>query len=171
MKSFRFAALITLFLANVNMTFAYCGTIEMWHSRYFEAKTEEQKHDALMFIHCQPVVDSFEETESQNKLLAELLLTALKAAEEDNSGSNEARYTRDLVIKNLVRFKAWKIKDNNMRMLLRMLAEKKQITVGEYKELLNRIPARSAIYTDQGMGSSHQAYTKQVRKEVYDIGL
>ena len=161
---------LSIFIGSLAMAHA-CGTVKMWHDRYFEANTAEERLDALKFIHCQPVVSAYNASPNQVNLLSTLLLTAMESTEDVFDGSVNVRYTRDLVIKNIIRFSLWKEDNAQLDTLFRVLAQQHNKSARELRDLMRKVPASAAIHNDNNLGDPHSSYAGQVREEVLAMGL
>jgi hypothetical protein len=64
---------LVLFFINIQL-FA-CGTIESWHSYYFDHKDDHKEQlYALTYLHCEPILSQqYKRTEEQHQLLLEIL--------------------------------------------------------------------------------------------------
>ena len=57
-----------------------CGTIKMWHQKYYEATTDTERLDALKFLHCEPIVANFHFETEETALLLQLVDNAMSRA-------------------------------------------------------------------------------------------
>ncbi|MEL6533893.1 MAG: hypothetical protein AAFQ98_00710 [Bacteroidota bacterium] len=85
-----------------------CGTIKMWHQRYFEAISDTDRLNALKFLHCEPVVKQYKGHEEDLKLLLEVVENALIRSQ---TGSEHAEEYRLLAVKNYMVFGLFGIGD------------------------------------------------------------
>lgn len=152
-------------------SFSFCGTIEMWHEEYFDAQTMRQKLDALKFIHCQPVVDSYAETPRQVSLLTELLLSALELSETSAEASTNAPYIHDLVFKNIMRFGLWDAPGVKSSGLIETMARQYDQSQDELILLCQGVEENAAIFKDNNLGDPHSLYAIRLKQEISAIGL
>jgi hypothetical protein len=168
-KAFRLITLSVLLCSISYQASGFCGTVRMWHDKYFEAKSNDSRLDALMFLHCQPVVDGFIGTNEQTDLLVSMLTAALPSYGQDNT--SESRYRLHLVVKNVARFRLWDSRADKVDRLMSELGRHFQKSGKELKKLLGAIPEDSPLMQDNGLGSAHKAYAEQLEKEISDLGL
>ncbi len=143
-----------------------CGTVALWCKNYEAATSEEERLNALKFIHCEPVISSFFSGGSSfndRTLLTKLYLSALKNYGKKND------YVTDLVMKGFINFKLFEYKDTGVNEITKMLSAHYKILSSELIKACTGLKESNAIFNVGNVGLSHSEYHILIRKEVRDI--
>jgi hypothetical protein len=139
---------------------AFCGTISSWTDHFFQASSDEERLDALKFIHCQPIIDSFNGGSEDLKRLDSLLTTALKNREEIISSD---KYVINLVFKNYVRFD---LEEYEGLAITSSLAKEIALTDKDLQKIIRNIPKEAPVRKANHLDLPHEEYAKQIAQEI-----
>lgn len=165
-KTFFSGLILLLAMISAGETKA-CGSVDIWHSNYFKAESQKDNLDALMFLHCDPVVDGYRNDSAETAKLVELLTDALHRA--DSLGSNQietATFMRNLVLKNYVRFKLYETPYTQQTPLLNKLSQVWGVETALLLQMLRELKDDHPLRRSEGMGSPQSSYAQQLAREV-----
>jgi hypothetical protein len=143
-----------------------CGTVALWCKNYEAATSEEERLNALKFIHCEPVISSFFSGGSSlndRTLLTKLYLSALKNYGKKND------YVTDLVLKGFINFKLFEHKEAGINEIIKMLSEFYNIPSSALIKACTGLKDSNAIFNLGNVGLNHSEYHSLIRKEVRDV--
>ena len=105
----RLRLLLSLVLLSGTLSSALaCGTIRLWHEKYFAGPTDYERLDALKFLHCEPIVQQYKGSHEDMALLLSMLDNAM--ARRGENAEKRERYEA-LVLKNYFVFGLYKGSD------------------------------------------------------------
>jgi len=142
------------------MSVLLCGSIEDWSSKFFNAKNDTEQLDALKFLHCQPVVDSFDGDDDQLALLDSTIYNALMTSELIEAPD---KYVANLCFKNYVRFELNKYSGLKTT---EVFATGLSVTQREFRTMVGDIPSDADIRMDKNLGEPHDTYAAQIAQEI-----
>lgn len=150
-----------------------CGTIETWTRSYKLADSDEDRLNALKFIHCDVIVEAYlndAPIEDVSKLY-EMLNDAIRRVDEGKwQDKAAAEYARNLVLKNYMRFRLFEKHNNRNRYGIEgLFVELYGVSQEEFVAWVNSRDEKDPIFSDEHMSEGAEGYARVLTHEVAQL--